>query len=146
MPAYLSKPEAAARLGVSVKTVERHLKAGKLRGTVLHTAAGPRVRVVFDDAPDVVEAAYTVVPATNDDTTTYDTSTIVEGVALAPSVATETADLVAAVLRALDEKQREVEGWARRYGRLEAEVEALRRAQTDAHGPLRRLWARFRGG
>jgi excisionase family DNA binding protein len=127
MPQYLSKQEAADRLGVSVKTVERHLKAGKLRRSVIHTADGPRVRVVFDDAPAVVDATFAVADETAVPTPTPIRQGIVQHVAPAPPVATETAELVAAVLRALDEKQREVEGWARRYGRLEAEVESLRR-------------------
>jgi hypothetical protein len=74
-----------------------------------------------------VDATFAVADETAVPTPTPIRQGIVQHVAPAPPVATETAELVAAVLRALDEKQREVEGWARRYGRLEAEVESLRR-------------------
>jgi hypothetical protein len=74
------------------------------------------VRVVFDDAPAVVDATFAVADETPVPTPTPIRQGIVQHVAPAPPVATETAELVAAVLRALDEKQREVEGWARRYG------------------------------
>lgn len=127
MPTSLSKQEAAARLGVSVKTIERHLTAGKLRRELVHTAAGPRVRVLFDDPPPVVDATFAVAEETPVPTPTPLRQGIVQPVAPAPPVATEKAELVAAMFRALDEKQREVEGWARRYGRLEAEVASLRR-------------------
>lgn len=139
----LTLAEAADALGVSPRTMQRYVQAynkgDRSRGFVAtrvmtQRGKGYEYRIDLDAATpaDTSPAPPRDVAVTTDASTPPD----------ATGATTEARELVAALLRALDDQQREVEGWARRYGRLEAEVESLRRAQT---GPLRRLWRRLRG-
>lgn len=110
MATYYTRKDAASRLGVSVKTLDRRIKRGDFARTIVHGPHGPEIRVLLDDdggAPDV--------PATPD------TGTIVQG--FAPSTLTvdrSDRELAVLALRALDEVRRENE-------RLRAVVESLRR-------------------
>jgi hypothetical protein len=131
----VSKKEAMAALGISKRTLERRLADGTLASHVAHGPHGPERRVHLPDPPAPPS------PGADDPGT---------GVMPAPPPAPDAlllpeSEALALLLGVLDERQRKIEEWAVRYGRLEAEVESLRRAQTDAHGPLRRLWARLRG-
>lgn len=117
----LTKKEAARRLGVSVRTIERRIGTGKLPTTIVHGPHGPEVRVYLDATPPDEGAT-----PTGD--TSLATVEAVEGVA-APSNAPATLDndTIRAIVLAWAEVQDENRAWARRYDRLAAEVESLRR-------------------
>jgi hypothetical protein len=144
MPTYLSKRDAAATLGVSVKTIERRIRAGKLASTIVHTPQGPQVRVLLDDPPATIDATFDVAGATADVAPatnlvafpTHDRSSV-EGVA-SPTSSLDIRDRIpdTLVLQALAEARQEGEAWARRYGHLEAERDALRAVVES----LRRPW------
>ncbi len=117
----LTKKEAARRLGVSVRTIERRIGAGKLPTTVVHGPHGPEVRVYLDATPDVAGA-------TPDSDTSLATVAAVEGVAaLTEAPATLDNNTIRAIVLAWKEVQDENRAWARRYDTLAAEVESLRR-------------------
>lgn len=136
MPTYYTKKDAASRLGVSVKTLDRRIKKGDYTRTIIHGPHGPEIRVLLDDDGSVVEGTTAVVPETNDDTATYDKSAAVQGFA-PPTNALDRADTKAIdvpdpdVHRALASALRDAlaanQAWARRYDTLAAEVESLRR-------------------
>jgi hypothetical protein len=154
MATYLSKRDAAATLGVSVKTIERRIRAGKLASTIVHTPHGPQVRVLLDDPDATIDATFDVASATGDVAPatnlvafpTRDTPGV-EGVA--PSTnSLDSRDRIpdTLVLQALAEARREGEAWARRYGHLEAERDALRAVVESLRRPWwRKLLDRRRG-
>jgi hypothetical protein len=136
MASYYSKREAASRLGVSVKTLDRRIKRGDYARTIVHGPHGPEIRVLLDDEGGVVEGTAAVVPATDDDTTTHDTSAAVQGFA-PPTNALDRMDtrgidvpdpdVHRALAAALRDALAANRAWAHRYDTLAAEVESLRR-------------------
>jgi hypothetical protein len=114
MATYVTKKQAASRLGVSVKTIERRIKKGDLARTIVHGPHGPEVRVLLDDAPAVVDATFPVAPATKD-------VAPVEGFAPSSNGLDRSGEELATLaLRALDEVAQE-------NARLRALVAELRR-------------------
>lgn len=117
----LTKKEAAVRLGVSVKTIERRIKKGDLARVLVHGEHGPEVRVVLPATPDVTDATFTVADATPDEGATPDRAVVVYHVAgETPPSTPEGAELAVLALRALDDMRAERD-------ELRAVVESLRR-------------------
>lgn len=99
MPTYYTKKEAASRLGVSVKTIDRRIKAGTLRRTIVHGPHGPEIRVLLDDDPATPDVA----PATNLVATRTPADAVVQGVSLSTlTVDREDKELAVLALRALE--------------------------------------------
>jgi hypothetical protein len=117
MPTYYTKKDAASRLGVSVKTLDRRIKKGELRRTIIHGPHGPEIRVLLDGdtaTPDVA-------PATNLVADHPPPVEAVQGFA-PPTLTVDRADRELAVLalRALEDMRAERDA-------LRAAVESLRR-------------------
>jgi hypothetical protein len=117
MPTYYSKKDAASRLGVSVKTLDRRIKRGDYTRTIVHGPHGPEIRVLLDD-----DAATAIVaPATNLVAPPPPPAAGVRG--FAPSTLTmdrTDRELAVLALRALEDVRAE-------HDALRAVVESLRR-------------------
>lgn len=129
MVRYLSKRDAAATLGVSVKTIERRIKAGTLRRTIVHGPHGPEVRIALDDAPATIDVA----PPPTDEPATPAPVPAVYHVA-PPTLTLDRSDreLAELALRALEDVRAERDA-------LRAVVESLRRPWW------RKGWEKVRG-
>ena len=143
--ALLTKRQAADRLGVSIKTIERRIKAGTLQRRYVHGPHGPEVRVAIAAAPPVVDATFTVAAATPEEGATANGAVAVHGVAPWTEPATlPESEAVRVLLRALDRALDEAHRARLGEAAARAQVESYRRAEAAAQGPFQRLTALFR--